>query len=101
MQIEVEAVLDGGAVDLGHKAARFAHRRPVDADPVADRDQLVRGLAGMPAAPAADMDAEFARQWRQPALQCTEHTGRDAGAMPVHAHYRPEGLEPERVGETA
>ena len=61
VQIELEAVLHGGAVDLGDQPAGLGQRRAVEADPVADRDQLVRRLARMLAAAAADMDAELRR----------------------------------------
>ena len=62
VQIEVEPVLDRGAVDLGDEAARGRERLAVEPDPVADRDQLVRRLARVRAPAAADMQAEFARQ---------------------------------------
>ena len=61
VQVEVEAVLHRRAVDLGDQPARLRQRRAVEADALADRDQLVRRLARMLAAPAADMDAELAR----------------------------------------
>ena len=101
VQVEIEAVLHGGAVDLGDQPARLRQRRAVEADPLADRDQLVRRLPRMPAAPAADMDAELARQRRQAALQRADHAGGDAGGMPVHAHHGAERLEPEGMGEAA
>ena len=66
VQIEVEAVLHGGAVDLGDEAARVGERGAVEADAVADRDELVRRLARMRAAAAADMEAEFAGQRIEP-----------------------------------
>ena len=69
VQIEIEAVLHRGAVDLGDQPARLRQRGAVEADPVADRDQLMRRLARMLAAAAADMDAELARQRREAALQ--------------------------------
>ena len=37
VQVEVEAVLDGGAVDLRHQAARVGERGAVKSDPLADR----------------------------------------------------------------
>ena len=55
----------------------------------------------MPPAPAADMQAEFARQRRQSALERADHAGGDAGRVPVHPHHGAERLEPERVGEAA
>ena len=62
VQIEVEAVLDGGRVDLGDEPADLGQRVAVEADALADGDKLLRRLARMRAAPAADMQAEFARQ---------------------------------------
>ena len=69
VQVEVEAVLHGGAVDLGDEAARGRERGAVEADPLADRDELVRGLARMRAASAADIQAQFAGERIEPALQ--------------------------------
>ena len=45
VQVELEAVLHGGAVDLGDEAAGLRERGAVEADPLADRDELLRGLA--------------------------------------------------------
>ena len=101
VQVEVEAVLHGGAVDLGDQPAGLRERRAVEADALADRDQLLRRLPRMLAAAAADMDAELAAQRRQPALQRADHAGGDAGGMPVHAHHGAEGLEPEGMREPA
>ena len=101
VQVEVEAVLHRGAVDLGDEPARLGERRAVEADALADRDELVRRLARMRAAAAADMQAEFARARREPALQRAEHAGGDARGMPVHAHHGAEGLEPEGMREPA
>ena len=69
VQIEIEAVLHRGAVDLGDQPARLGERRAVEPDAFADRDEFVRRLARMLAAAAADMEAEFARERRQAALQ--------------------------------
>ena len=45
VQIEIEAVLDSGAIDLGHQPARPCEIRTVEADAIADGDQFVRGLS--------------------------------------------------------
>jgi hypothetical protein len=58
VQVEVEAVLYGGAVDLGDEAARGRELVAVEADPFADRDELVRRLPGMGAAPAANVQPQ-------------------------------------------
>ena len=77
VQIEIEAVLHRGAVDLGDQPAGARQRRAVEADPLADRRQLVRRLARMLAAAAADMQAEFARQRLEAALQRADDAGGD------------------------
>ena len=55
----------------------------------------------MPAAAAADMDAEFARERRESALERADHARGDARGMPVHPHDGAERLEPERMSEPA
>ena len=62
MEIEIKPILDRRAVDLGDQPARLGERHAVKTDPVADRDKLMRRLARVTAAPAADMDAEFSGQ---------------------------------------
>ncbi len=101
VQIEVETILDGGAVDLRHEPADVGERGAVDPDPLADRRELERRLARLLAAAAADMDSEFARQGLEAALQRADHARGDARGVPVHAHDRAERLEPERVREPA
>ena len=61
VEVEVEAVLNRGAVDLRDQSARFCERRAVDAGPLANRHELVGRAPGVAAAAAADMDAELAR----------------------------------------
>ena len=101
VQIEIEAVLHRGAVDLRDEPARPRQSVAVEADAIADRDEFAGRLARMRAASAADMEPEFARQGREAALQRADDGSRDAGRMPVHAHDRAEGLEPEGMGEAA
>ena len=62
VEIEVKAVLDRRAVDLGDEPARPGERRAVEAHPITDRDKLIRRLTRVAAAPAADMDAKLPRQ---------------------------------------
>ena len=45
VQIEIEAVLHRGAVDLGDEAARLGERGAVEADALADGDELLRASA--------------------------------------------------------
>jgi len=101
VQVEIVAVLDRGAVDLGDQPARARQRVAVEADAIADRHEFLRRLQGVLAAAAADMQAELAGKRRQPALERADHAGGDAGGVPVHAHHGAERLEPERMGEPA
>jgi hypothetical protein len=59
VKIEVEAVLDSRAVDLGHEPACLGERGTIEPYPITDRDKFVRGLAGLISAPAADMNTEL------------------------------------------
>lgn len=58
MQIEVKAILQGGAVDFCDEAART--RSAVEADAFAEQTQFIGRLARMLAATATDVDSEFA-----------------------------------------
>ena len=49
-------------------AADLGERGTVKSDPLPDRCEFKRRLSRMLAAAAADMDAEFARQWLKAAL---------------------------------
>ena len=69
VQVEIEAVLHRGAVDLGDEPAGARERRAVEADALAERRQLVRRRARVLAAAAADVDAELALQRREAALE--------------------------------
>ena len=53
----------------------------------------------MRAAPAADMHAELRSTAAEAPLQRPDDARGDARGVPVHAHDRAEGLEPERIGE--
>ena len=101
MEIKVKPILDRRAVDLGDKPARPGKRRAVETDPITDRDKLMRRLARVIAAPAADMDAELSGQGCQAALQRADDAGGDTGGMPVHPHHRAERLEPEGMRQPA
>ena len=59
VQIKVEPILDRSAIDLGDEPARPGEIRAVEADAIADSDQLVRCLSRVLPASAADMDAEL------------------------------------------
>jgi hypothetical protein len=59
MEIKVKPIVDRRAVNLGDEPAGPGKRRAVETGPVTDRDQFMRRLARVTAAPAANMDAEL------------------------------------------
>ena len=79
MQIEVETVLNGSAVDLGDQPAGGCQARSIEADAFADDGEFVRGFARMRATAAADMNAEFAGERIEAAFQGADDAGRYAG----------------------
>jgi hypothetical protein len=90
VEIEFEAVLQGGAVDLSDQTACAGQFGTVKTDAFAEGLQFVRCLPGVLAPPAADVYAEFVGQRSQPTLEGPDHAGGDAGRVPVHAHDRTE-----------
>src|SRR6202043_1873954 len=62
VQIEIEAILHGGAVDLGDEPARICECRPVKAHTLPDCDELPRRLPGIFAAAATDVDSKLVRE---------------------------------------
>src|SRR5581483_2751333 len=99
VEIEVETVLHGGAIDLGGKPARRGELLAVETDALADCDQFAGRLPRMGTTPAANVNAERLRPRIKAPLQRADHRRGDAGRMPVHPHDRAETLKPERVGE--
>src|SRR5712675_59766 len=97
--VEVETVLHRRAVHLGDQAARLCESRPINADTLTDRNQLLRRLPRMLAASTADVNAELVPKWCQPPLESPDDARRDSGRVPVHAHDGAERLKPERTGE--
>src|SRR5690554_5174040 len=77
MQVEVEPVLHRSGVDLRDEAARSCERIAVEARSLADVCELCGRTARMPAAPAANVDAEFSLKRLEPALQRTDYARRD------------------------
>src|ERR1700680_4613954 len=69
VEVEIEAVLHGGAVDLGDQPACAGESGAVETDTFAECLQFVRRLAGMLTSTAADVDAEFVGKRPQPALE--------------------------------
>ncbi len=59
MQIKIEPVLNGCAVDFGDETACARQPSGVEANALAYHAKFVRGLSGMLPAPTADMNAEF------------------------------------------
>ena len=100
VQIEVETILDGGAVDLRHEPADIGERAAINSNALADRCEFMRRLPRLLAAAAADMDSEFAGQRLEPSLQRADDARGDAGGVPVHAHDRAERLKPEWMSES-
>src|ERR1700730_2187533 len=78
VQVQIEAILHGGAVHLGHKPAGLRKFPAVEADPIPYRDELLRRLPRVLPAPAANVNPELLLQRRQPALQRPDHARRDA-----------------------
>src|ERR1700692_2615228 len=90
VEVEIKAVLYGSVVDLGDQSARAGESGAVEPDAFAECLQFVRRLAGVLTSTAADVDAKFVRERRQPALEGANDAGGDSGRMPVHPHDRPE-----------
>ena len=63
VQIDLEAVGDGVVVDARGQSAGADQRIAVEAGAMRDVAQLVRRLARLPPAAAADVDAELVRPW--------------------------------------
>src|SRR5260370_31557550 len=59
VQIELETVLHSGTVDLGYQAAGCGERRPIQAYPVPDLDQVLRRFPRILPASAADVEANL------------------------------------------
>jgi tripartite-type tricarboxylate transporter receptor subunit TctC len=87
------STVNGGDGKTSPPSLSYAARLRLD---LAERFELLRRAAGMLAAPAADMDAEFACDGGKAALERADDARGDARGMPVHSHHRAERLEPER-----
>src|SRR6476620_8404841 len=62
VQIEIETVLHGGAVDLRHEAACARQGLRVESDVFAERGEFIRRAAGMLAVPAANVNSKLVLQ---------------------------------------
>ncbi len=101
MQINVESILHGGAVDLGDEPTDLAQPRAVDPGPLSNRAQLLRRVTRVTASPAADMDAKIPLRIGEGPLERPDRAGGNSRRMPIHAHHRAKRLEPEGVREPA
>jgi hypothetical protein len=63
VQIQVEAIVNCGAVDLRDETTRTRERRGIQSGLLADLFEFHRRAARMPAPATADVDAEFRLQW--------------------------------------
>ena len=99
VQVNLKAVGDGVVVDAGGESAGAHERVTVEADTVGNGAELRRCIAGVPAAAAAHIDAQLRGPRVQALLERPHHRGGDPGGMPVHAHHRAEGLEPEGIAQ--
>ena len=61
VQVQVEPILHRGTIDLGNQPAGSGQSGAVKADPLANCDQLLRGLPGVLAAASANMDSQLVR----------------------------------------
>src|SRR5580704_11445968 len=88
VQVKLETILHGGAVDLGDKPACGREAVTIKADALADGAQFIRRAARMFAAAAAHMQAKFA-------FERAEHARGDARGVPIHPHDGAKRLKPE------
>ena len=68
VQIKIETVLNGGAVDLGGQSAGLRQRVAVEAYAIAKSHELARRQTRMLAAAATDPQAKFALKGLRPRL---------------------------------
>src|SRR6185503_17732193 len=99
MQVDLKAVGDRVVVDARSQPARANERVAVQTQAVCQRAELRWSVPRMPAASATDVDAQLRRARIETPFEGTHHRRRDARRMPVHAHDRAEGLEPEGIAQ--
>src|SRR5436305_11721873 len=68
MQVELEAILHRGTINLRDEPAGPRQHAAVKPNPLADGDQLVRRLVRMLAAPAPNVNSEIGLEGPQPSL---------------------------------
>ena len=99
VQVNLEAVGDRVVVDARGQPAGAHQRLAVEARASATARSSSGVFARVPAAAAADVEAQLVRARIEPALERAHHRCRDAGGVPVHPHHAAERLEPERVAQ--
>src|SRR5215213_1914658 len=83
VQIEIEAVLQGGAVHLGNQPAHVGQCGSVKPDLTADGDKFNWCLPRVPATSSANADSKVPRQRGQPALKSAHDARGDPRRVPV------------------
>ncbi len=101
VQIELEPILNRGAIDLGHQTASFSERRTIETDTLSNGEELLRGLSRIFPAATADVNSKLVPQRSEATFQRSDDACRDAGLMPVHPHYSAKRLEPKGVSKPA
>ena len=99
VQIDLKAVRDCVVVHARGEPAGANQRVAIEVDALGDRPQLAGRVARLLAASTADVDAELVGSRIEASLQRAHDRRGDAGGVPVHAHHRPERLEPERIAQ--
>src|SRR2546423_1556827 len=79
VQVEIEAVLHRGAVDLCHQPTRPDQRLAIEPESFAKHLEFFGRAPGMFAASTADVNAKFALQRREPPFQRADDTGGNSG----------------------
>src|ERR1700691_3270574 len=97
VKIKFEAILHGGAVDLGDKPACRRKAVTVEADTLTDSAQFMRRAARMLAAAAAHMQAKFAFERSEAAFERAKNTGGNTRGVPIHPHDGAKRLKPKRM----
>ena len=99
VQIELKSVSDGVVINFCREAAGPNQRIAIESFSIGECNEFAGRFAGLFAAPAANVNAEFVGARIQATFQRAKYGRGDAGGVPVHAHNRAQGLEPERITE--
>jgi hypothetical protein len=99
MQVNLKPVVHRVVVNPRGEPAGADERLAVEPGPAGNRSELVGCHPGLSAAAAADVDTKLVGARIEALLQRAHDRRRDTRGMPVHAHDRTEGLEPERIAQ--